>query len=186
MPTQNRKNGFSLIEILVVIVIIGIVSSIALLSLGILGDDRELQTEARRFVSLIEVAKDEAMMQGREIGVEVMTGSYRFVELDPFTNQWGELLGDDMFRLRQLPADFEIELYLEERQILLDTDPAGFAKPGMDDNADLTADYSPHVFLFSSGDVTPFELHLVRYDTDQTVVLRSSLTGVLEVIQDDE
>jgi hypothetical protein len=91
-----------------------------------------------------------------------------------------------MFRLRQLPADFEIELYLEERQILLDTDPAGFAKPGMDDNADLTADYSPHVFLFSSGDVTPFELHLVRYDTDQTVVLRSSLTGVLEVIQDDE
>ena len=47
MTIAGRRNGFSLIEILVVIVIIGIVSSVALLSLGLLGDDRELQTEAR-------------------------------------------------------------------------------------------------------------------------------------------
>ena len=85
MTNAGRRSGFSLIEILVVIVIIGIVSSVALLSLGLLGDDRELQTEARRLISLVEVAQDEAVMQGRELGLEFMAHSYRFVEYDPLS-----------------------------------------------------------------------------------------------------
>ena len=43
MNSHSRRRGFSLIEILVVIAIIGIVMSIAMLSIGILGDDRDLR-----------------------------------------------------------------------------------------------------------------------------------------------
>ena len=50
--------GFSLIELLVVIVIVGVVMSIAILSVSLVGGDRALRDEAQRVISLVEVAQD--------------------------------------------------------------------------------------------------------------------------------
>ncbi|MDH3547639.1 MAG: type II secretion system minor pseudopilin GspH [Gammaproteobacteria bacterium] len=186
MHTGSRLRGFSLIEILVVIVIIAIVASIALLSLNVLGDDRNLQTEARRVISLVEVAQDEAMMQGREFGLEVMQASYRFVEYDAFTNQWGELLGDDTFRMRQLNEELEFDLFLEEQRVILEPDPAAFEKAEESANRDLSKSYAPHILIFSSGDITPFELHITRPQANQAVILRSDPSGAIEIVTEDE
>jgi general secretion pathway protein H len=80
MRVHGRCGGFSLIEILVVIVIIGIVMSIAMLSITLAGGDNQLRDEAQRIMSLVEVARDESLLQGREFGLEFMQDSYRFVE----------------------------------------------------------------------------------------------------------
>ena len=185
MSLRARASGFSLIEILVVVVIVGIVASIALLSVGLVGDDRELQTEARRFAALVEVAQDEAMLQGREFGLEIMATSYRFVEYDAFTNQWAELLGDDVFRLRELPEGTEFDLVLEGQRVLLDPDPARL-EPAEEGNMGKPVEtFEPHVFLFSSGDVSPFELHLLRPAAGQSVIVRSRLAEPIEVVSDD-
>lgn len=185
MIVHHRETGFSLIEILVVIVIVGIVTSIALLSMGLLGDDRELQTEARRFAALVEVAQDEAMLQGREFGLELMANSYRFVEYDPFTNQWGELFGDDIFRLRQLPEGTELDLFLEGQSVLLDPDPARLDAQDDDDARRPIETYEPHIFVFSSGDVSPFELHLLRPAAEQSVIVRSRIAEPIEIVSDE-
>ena len=66
---RSRSRGFTLIEILVVVVIVAITVSIALLSIGLARDDRTLQTEAQRFAALLEVALDDATLQGREYGI---------------------------------------------------------------------------------------------------------------------
>lgn len=184
--TSGRPNGFTLIEILVVIVIIGIVTSMAMLSLGLLGDDRDLQTEARRITSLVQVAQDEAVMQGREFGLEVMESSYRFVEYDAFTNRWGELLADDTLRMRQLPEDLEFELYLEDQRIKLETGPGAFDDPDDKDNSVLKESYAPHIFIFSSGDMLPFELRILRRADEQLVRLRSDVTGAIELVTEDD
>ena len=186
MNFRGRPFGFSLIELLVVIVIIAIVSSIAVLSLGLVGDDRELQTAARRLSSLVEIAQDEAVMQGREFGLEVMVDSYRFVEFDPYANQWGELLGDDIFRTRTLPEDIEFELFLEDRRILLDNEPGDFDARDEFAIRDLSETYAPQIWIFSSGDMTPFELHILRKLANQSVVLRGDLTGAIEFVTDDD
>jgi general secretion pathway protein H len=184
---RRHTRGFSLIEILVVVVIIAIVSAIALLSLGLLGEDRELETEARRLASLVEVAQDEAIMQGREFGLEFMQTSYRFVEYDPLINQWGELFFDDMFRQRNLPEDVEFELFLEGQLVLLDTDPTEFEEPDEDAPVrDASQTYSPHVLIFSSGDVTPFELAITRRPGDHTIVLEGNLLGQIEIAAEED
>ncbi len=185
MNSRRRIGGFSLIEILVVVVIVAIVTSMALLSIGLLGDDRELRTEARRLVSLVEVAQDEAMMQGREFGLELMTNSYRFVEYEPLLNQWNELLGDDTLRLRQLPEDVEFALFLEDKRILLEPEPDDFDASDEHRNQTLTENYAPHILIFSSGDMTPFELRIMRQIGDQVVVLRSDVTGAMEFVDED-
>ena len=43
MLSRQRKQGFTLIEILVVIVIVGTVVSMVLLSVGLVGEDAELE-----------------------------------------------------------------------------------------------------------------------------------------------
>ena len=186
MISRNRNRGFSLIELLVVITIVGIVMSIALLSLGLLGDDRDLQTEGRRVIALVQVAQDEAIMQGREFGLELMADSYRFVEYDPLLNIWGEIIGDETLRQRQLPEDFEFDLFVEGQRVLLDFEAASFEDPEESAYRDLTETYAPHVLIFSSGDMTPFELHILRPAQEQSVVLEASLLGDVKFADEEE
>lgn len=186
MNKSARVSGFSLIEILVVIVIVGIVSSIALLSLGVLGDDRDLRTEARRMQTLLEIAQDEAVLQGREFGLELMRGSFRFVEYDPYVNQWSAVIGDDMMRLRQLPEDVEFDLLLEDKHVQLESNPADFDAPEDRVNRGLNATYSPHLLIFSSGDMSPFELRITRNYDRRQIVLTRDLAGVFEIVADED
>jgi len=180
MVPSRKNNGFTLIEILVVVVIIATIVGTVVLSMGLVGDDRELDTERKRVASLIEVAQDEAMMQGREFGVEFMQSSYRFVEFDPFTFQWSEVPGDELFRLRGLPEEMEFDLYIEGQRISLDIDPQQFSDPEEEDSSAGFEDYVPHVFVFSSGEATPFELRIRRDVNDQEVVMRGDIFGDIE------
>ncbi len=176
-----RGNGFTLIEVLVVVVIIGIVSAIAVLALGNLGDDRELQNEARRMTSLIEMASDEATLQGRDFGVQLLQRGYRFVEFDPLTEQWSEVFGDDLMRPRTLADDTEFDLFLEDKRVLLKFDAAETERSDDDDDSDITQDYVPHVLVLSSGDITPFVLEIFRITDRASVVLSASPAGELKV-----
>lgn len=181
MCLLGRCRGFSLIEILVVIVIVGIIMSVAVLSLTLVGGDRDMRDEAQRVVSLLEVAQDESMLQGREFGLELMQGSYRFVEFDPFTGQWSEIIGDDTLRLRELPEELELALYIEDRRVLLKADPAR-----TDDEERGIETYAPHVLIYSSGDVTPFELRILRDIDDASVGIRGDLTGKIEFVDEED
>ena len=180
--------AFTLIELLVVIVIVGIVSAVALLSFGILGDDRNLQREARRLGSLIELANDEATMQGRDYGMEIMRSGYRFVEHDPLTEQWQEIFGDETLRPRQLAEQMEFELFIEDRRVLLEDEAADSEKDEEDDNTNRNRidDYTPHVLILSSGDITPFELKIVRQQDRTEITMTMSLLGEFEIQTNDQ
>jgi general secretion pathway protein H len=179
MNSRLAARGFTLIEILVVVIIIATVVSMALLSINVAGDDAELDKERRRLASLIETIQDEAVLQGREFGIEIMTSSYRFVEFDPLTRQWAEIPFDDLYRLRRLPEGLEFELFIDERRIELENDPERLADPD-DRPSGRTDPYAPHLFIFASGESTVFELHVVRSALDRRVVLRGDVLGELE------
>jgi general secretion pathway protein H len=195
MPVRTRRfrnrirhdaRAFTLIEILVVLVIVGIITAVAFLSFGILGDERGLEREARRLASIVELASDEAATQGRDFGLEFLSGGYRFVEYDPLTDQWFEIVGDDYLKQRELDEGVELELVLEDRKVLLHTEAKDIKQPEDDDRPrrDLTDDYLPHVLILSSGDITPFELRMVRFADRSRVTLTMTLAGELEIGND--
>lgn len=199
---RNPLAGFTLIELLVTIALIGIISAVVLLSIGLRGDDDRMEKEARRLGSLIELATDEATLQGRDYGLEIMLNGYRFVEHDQLLEQWHEVIGDDTLRPRPIAEPMEFVLFLEDRRVELDADAAETVGEDEDNedgdtrlrdldrnrnrNRDRSDDYLPHILILSSGDVTPFELKILSPPGDAEVTMTMSLLGELEIETDDQ
>ena len=185
MRLRHRQPGFTLIELLVVIVIIGTIVSIALLSIGVGSDDEDADRERRRFASLMEIVRDEAMLQGREFGIEVMQSSYRFVEYDPLARQWVEPPFDELYELRELPEGIEVELFIDDKRIDLQRDPKRLDDPDKPMSSTVQT-FEPHLFVFASGEGTVFEIHFWRRQTDYRAILRGDVLGNMELGAADE
>lgn len=183
---QAAKRGFTLIEVLVVVAVAGILIGIAMLSLGLIGDDRGVQRQALQLSSLIEMASDEAQLQGRDYGLELLQSGFRFVEYDPYLEVWNEVFGDELLRPRDLGEDMQLELTLEGHQVLLKAEAKHTQASEDATGRDLTDDYLPHILIMASGDITPFHLQLIRQTDQLKVGLELKVGGELEIIGDDQ
>ena len=127
-------------------------------------------------------------MQGRDYGLEIMQNGYRFVEHDPFTEQWHEIIGDETLRQRHLEEQMEFELFIEDRRILLDEETATTEYDEDEDGAGRNRinDYVPHVLILSSGDITPFKLRIVRQQDGAEITMTMSLLGEFEILSNDQ
>jgi len=89
-------------------------------------------------------------------------------------------------RLRDLTDELEFELFVEGRPILLDDNPASIGDPDADESMSGLDAYAPHLLIYSSGDATPFELHIFRNADDLRVVMRGNALGDIEIVDPDE
>ncbi len=176
-----RSRAFTLIEVLVVVVIVGIISSVVLLSTSLIDDDRGVRQDARRMASLIELAADEALLQGRDLGIEFVQRGYRFVEYDPYLAQWFEIAGDELLRPRELQDDLEMRLFIEDRRVLLAAEHARIGGASADDDSRRTADYAPHALIMSSGELSPFSVEIVRDERPTGLAVEVTPAGGVEI-----
>lgn len=185
---SRAQRAFTLIEVMVVVVIVGIISAVVLLSSGLLEDDREMQEESRRMTTLLELAADEALLQGRDFGLEVTQSGYRFVEFDPYREQWLEITDDEILRQRSLPEDLRFELFIEDRRILLSDEPAVLEVDDEQDADGGNQNYAPHTLILSSGLLSPFKLALIRDRDRQQQMIEVTPQGTIEIDanEDDE
>ena len=149
----RRADGFTLLELLVVAVIMAIVTAATLLSTGLLGDDREIAQEAERMAALIDLASEEALLQGREIGLLIEPEQYRFFVFEALSNRWLPLDNDDVLKSRDLPEGGRFELAVEGREVVLRQHT---------EKDDAEEDFAPQIMILSSGAMTPFEIELER------------------------
>ena len=99
--------GFTLVEVLVVVVIIGVIITATMLSLGSTGRDSQLEQERDRLAALIEYVRERAAMQTVEYGLRCEIGAYRFVMYDSRAAKWVEDPLDETLRARTLPAGLD-------------------------------------------------------------------------------
>lgn len=133
--------GFTLLEIMVVLVLVGILSSFALLSVG--GGPRDrLAEEAQRLTALLELHQQEAILNGEPRGVRFTPTGYALLRQDE-KGQWQLPAADGALVERQLPEAMALTLWVEGR-------PAPLARP------DGRAKLVPHILLLASGETTEF------------------------------
>ncbi len=177
------QQGFSLLEIMVVVVIIGILVSIFTLSAGSFAETENAE-HARRLEALLELASEEAAIQGREIGLRFYQHGYEFSGRTLVTDAeglqqwlWVPLDEDRLLKPRSFDEDYYIELEIDGKEAELEfqrTEPSE-DKP-----------YEPQIFLFSSGEIAPpFNATIRQSFNDERLMLSVSVEGKIEIKADD-
>lgn len=159
--TARRQHGFTLLELLAVIVIIGIIVTFASLSIGNRALDDRLEAESKRIEQLLRLAEDEADLKGLAIGLVFTEDGYRFLSANSSQN-WADYAHSGILRSRSLLQPFFVELRIEGR--LIPPLPAAGSDessgPADDKEEDEAKKLKPQVLLLPGGQMTPFTLDL--------------------------
>lgn len=176
-----RARGFTLIEIMVVLVIVGVMLSLFTLSMGAFTEEDERE-HVRRLEALLDLAADEASIQGREIGLRFFQHGYEFSVRQRVEDNEGNVFwawfpeqDDNYLRPRDLGEELTVELELDGKDITLPYE------------ADPKKEYLPQIYLLSAGGVDPPFVVRVRPAFQRNgVALSVNQDGSTEWLDDDD
>ena len=181
---SKTQQGFSLLELLVVIVIISILFTYTTLAIRGTSPEELIQTEAQRLDRLLQLATEEAILKGMEYGLEFKTSSYRFLVYAE--ESWQPLEADKLLRERMLPQNMEIELMIDAVDVVIEesgeepeeqTLQAGYAEESENEGLEKEK-IKPQVFLLSSGEITPaFSVRLFMPGVETSYLVSGTLNG---------
>ena len=126
--------GFTLIEILVVILIVGITLSFALMAFGDFGEKRRIVISAEQFSQYVKLAQQQAILETTTLGIGIHKNGYQVMRLSPKA-KWLPMSSNSIFHEQHFPKGLLINLQ---------------------NNASSRG--NPSIIIDSSGDMTAFTL----------------------------
>ena len=155
--SHKRQAGFTLLEVMLVMVLMAVILSSVSLSFDIRSDYDKTKEEARRFQAALQLAADYGLLNNVQLGIIVKKNQYQFLIHNG--EDWQTISEDKTFAPYELEEGFELELTLGELSWMEDYD----AEEGLfsstdeeDDDDDKKKKLIPQIYLFSSGELTPF------------------------------
>lgn len=133
-----KSRGYTLIEILIVIVIISIVASVATLTIHF-NRNKQIEAFANQLTDLISLAENDAMLRDTVFGVAITPKAVQFFEWDEKNHAW-QASTEKVFRDKNLLDEMQVALTIHQDTIPLDG--------------------KPHLIISPSGDLPAFTLAL--------------------------
>lgn len=155
-----RSSGFTLLEVLVVVLLVGIISSIAMLGINAGGDERRLREESDRLVTLLEQVGSEAVMQSQEYGLKITGTGYLFLCLDEIKQRWQVCSTEKSLQEHVLPEGLEIHVLRDSSLTLPLSRKDNNGNKGEDEEDKGRLVY-PDFLLLSSGEASPGSLEIL-------------------------
>ena len=168
MPGQRRRGaGFSLLELLIVMVVMGVMISIAALSMrSFEADPAEKALERLRFN--VGLLVNESVVRSEPLAFGFAEHAYAFYQMDE-EGKWKLIDDDRMLKPQVLDEKLSLTLLLNDEQLLLPAEP----------------DEEPQVFVYPTGEVTPFVLELQVQGGEQPLA-RIEFDGMGQVVKHDD
>ena len=154
--SHHKQSGFTLIEIMVVVIIIAVMSVAVVSSLDG-NNDRAARLQANRFMAVVNEVRDEAIITGDNFAliVDDKVGSYYFES----TRSQQPSKADNLFKNRIVDKKVSLDWQVYE---VFESD----------------SEIKPKVLITSLGEITPFE---ARFDgTKLSYVVMIDQEGQLE------
>jgi general secretion pathway protein H len=174
LTTRHQQRGFTLLEVMIVLLIVGILVSSVVYNSFSVNQEELLKKQAQRLQVVVETVSEFAILNQLEMGmrIEPDRGEYFFMVLDE-EQQWQPFAATTVFEPYQLPENFGLELQLDDlpwisEDSLFEDNTIFDEKLSLDDKdvrigEDDEPPPPPQVLLFSSGEITPFSM-ILKYE----------------------
>jgi general secretion pathway protein H len=174
---QGRASGFTLLELLVVIVIVSVLFSFMTLAIRGASPEDAIKEEALRLNQLIQLALEEAVLRNTEYALLFSTHGYQFLQLNE--DNWQTIEADKLLRKRELPLEMEIELSIEQVDVVIaDMHEDSESEPGGDADEKTKKKLQPQVFLMSSEEITPeFSARFIIPGVEESYIVNATMDG---------
>jgi general secretion pathway protein H len=154
--TRTKHRGFTLIEILVVLLIVGIVIGFAVVAFGDFGASRRVKFAAEQFINDVKMAQHQAILETATFGVLVGNSTFQVYRYDS-VNHWQTLKTNKVFRRYEFPD-----------QVALHFQP------------NIESFKTPQIIINESGDMNSFTL-IIDYKGEELAAIIGHHTGALEL-----
>jgi len=131
----RRCRGFTLLELMVVIVLIGVLASMVSLALGP-SPARESRQQAEDFVRAVQQLRERAVLEGQEYGLRIQRGGYQAMRFE--ARDWTAVAA-----VYRLPENLTLGLEQDGHVVPLDD-----------------AQGPPQLLMLSSDEISPFRLFI--------------------------
>lgn len=143
--------GFTLLEILIALAIAGIMLSVAVIAFSD-NDAAKLKNKAHQLYGLMQIAQEESILRGVEIGIRVEQGGYSFLIYDG--TRWNPLQEHTLLKDVELEEPIEMYINVEGQEALLANDETD---EGSNEEQEPNKEIKPpQIFILSSGEMNEF------------------------------
>ena len=161
---MSNRAGFTLIEILIVVLIISITTSFIVLNMNTnRASPRVIEDTARQLRLVIDVAQEQAVLQPAELGIRFELHHYRVVRLlvgNDNEAKWWDVENDRLLREHVIPENVNVTVEIDN-----------------EDNISL----SPQIQFYSSGDMTPFTIEIGNFGNPAQFTLEGKANGEVQL-----
>ena len=177
---MTRRNGFTLIEVMLVIVLVGLMVSVIQFSASGNKAEEMLEMSSKRFAGVFNIAAEYGMLNNIELGLMIDKKGYQFLGYDG--DKWTDVSENEMFSRFELPEGLELVLQLDDLPIeepqLFDTELFNeLQEDNKDPDEELQEDRGsdnniekkkliPQIYMLSGGEITPFSLRFQIEEND--------------------
>lgn len=168
----NQASGFTLVEILVVLIIVSVMSGIVVTSLPSSFQNSDFDEESLRLKTVIELIREESLTRASEYGLNTDKDNYSFFVYNEIEQNWTQL-NTKPYAEHKLGYGILLKTTIEDNELIL-TD---------EEDEESSVSNAPRILLLSSGEMTPFEI-TIALGRDKTRTLVSD--GYSELAWQDE
>jgi len=133
---MQARLGFTLIEILVVVLIIGITLGFALLAFGDFGGNRRIIVAAEQFVGYVKLVQQQAILETSTLGINFNKNGYQVLRFQ-LPASWNAMPQKSIFHLQYFPESAVVNL-----------------------QSDGKKSANPQIIINAAGEMTPFKLQV--------------------------
>lgn len=167
--TQHSSAGFTLLEVMLVLLLIGLSASYVMFNAFGASQSDLLKDQAQRMQVIVDMASDYAVLNQLQLGVRIEENdnAYYFVYLDE-NDKWQRVEDENIYATHTLPEQFSMSLNLDD--LPWDVEDRLFDRELFDENLSVSEDGveigneeekklpPPQILIMSSGEITPFTL----------------------------